>query len=128
MNTEKPKVLIVEDDISSQQYYTIILEDRFDLTIVTTVVEAKKVLNEIEFYVAIVDISLPGDENGIDLIKYMREKFPKKPVAIALTAHAFPQNRIDVMEAGATEFFTKPIMSGVLIEALEKHINSFTKD
>lgn len=124
MAKEKCKILIVEDDISSQQYYTIILEDSFDLEIVSTVAEAKNALAKSEFCVAIIDISLPGGENGIDLLKYMRIEFPGKPVCIALTAHAFPQNRIEAMEAGAAEFFTKPIMSGVLIESLEQHIKA----
>ena len=60
MDKEKTRILIVEDDISSQQYYTIILEDSFDLEIVSTVAEAKKALSKTEFYVAIIDISLPG--------------------------------------------------------------------
>jgi DNA-binding NtrC family response regulator len=124
MSDVKSRILIVEDDISSQQYYTIILEERYDLEIVSTVAEAKKALAQSEFCVAIIDISLPGGENGIDLLKYMREKFPQKPACIALTAHAFPQNRIEAMEAGAAAFFTKPIMSGVLIENLEKHIKA----
>ncbi|MBC8193320.1 MAG: response regulator [Candidatus Marinimicrobia bacterium] len=124
MDKAKPRILIVEDDLSSQQYYTIILENSFDLEIVSTVVEAKKALAKTEFSVAIIDISLPGGENGIDLMRFMREKYPQKPTCIALTAHAFPQNRIEAMEAGAAEFFTKPIMSGVLIASLEKHIEA----
>ncbi|NQV42263.1 MAG: response regulator [Candidatus Marinimicrobia bacterium] len=124
MDKQKHRLLIVEDDISSQQYYTIILEDHYDLEIVSTVAEAKKALVNFKFCVAIIDISLPGGENGIDLMKFMGEKYPEKPTCIALTAHAFPQNRIEAMEAGAAEFFTKPIMSGVLIDSLEKHIKA----
>ena len=59
-------------------------------------------------------------------MNFMREKYPQKPTCIALTAHAFPQNRIEALEAGAAEFFTKPIMSGVLIASLEKHIKALS--
>ena len=124
MDKEQSRGLIVEDDISSQQYYTIILEERFDLEVVATVAEAKKVLSNNEFQVAIVDISLPGGENGIDLIKHVCEKYPVNPKCIVLTAHAFPHIREEALEAGAVEYFTKPIMSGELIASLEKHIKA----
>ena len=74
MENDKAKILVVEDDLSSQQYYTIILEDSYDLKIVSTVIEAKKALGEVDFHMAIIDISLPGEENGIDLIKFMEKE------------------------------------------------------
>ena len=128
MENDKAKILVVEDDLSSQQYYTIILEDSYDLKIVSTVIEAKKALGEVDFHMAIIDISLPGEENGIDLIKFMEKEYPKKPRCIALTAHAFPHTRVEALEVGADEFFTKPIMSGVVIDSLEKHIKSLSDE
>ena len=127
MDRNRPKLLIVEDDLSSQQYYTIILEDKFELKIVSTVVEAKKALAEIEYQVCLVDISLPGGEDGFDLIRFIHENFPKNPITIALTAHAFPHTRVEALEAGAVEFYTKPIMSEPLIESIERQIQSLNK-
>jgi len=116
------KILIVEDDLSSQQYYSVIFEAHYEILIVPTVEEAKQVLREQAFGVAIIDISLPGDEDGIDLIKYLRQKYPQKPVPIVLTAHVFEQNRADTLAAGAAEFFTKPMMSGDLLDAVGKYM------
>jgi len=117
----KPLVLIVEDDISSQQYYEVIFKDEYEIHLASTVAEAKQALKEILFEVAIVDISLPGGESGIDFIKYLGSNYPQKPVAIAVTAHAFPKNRNDVLEAGAVEFFAKPVLSGKLLAAVRKY-------
>ena len=89
---------------------------------VPTVEEAKQALKENVFKVAIIDVSLPGGESGIDLIKFMHDKYPKKPACIALTAHAFPHIRVEALEAGAVEFFTKPIMSGDLLDVVEKYM------
>ena len=122
MSISKLKLLIVEDDISSQQYYSVILSDLYDLTLVATVEKARQALREAEYSLAIIDISLPGDEDGIDLIKFLVNEHPQKLPAIAITAHAFPQNRVEALTAGAVEFFTKPIMSSALISAVEKHI------
>ncbi|MBC8193284.1 MAG: response regulator [FCB group bacterium] len=118
----KPKLLIVEDDISSQQFYTFTLEDSYELFFVPTVSKAKGILKEHDFVASIIDVSLPGEEDGMDLIKYMRQAYPDFSSIIAITAHAFPQNRIDVLEAGAAEFFTKPILEGDLLEVLRKYI------
>jgi len=121
MMSELPKILIVEDDVSSQQYYSIILEGMFEIHIVDSVLAAKKALAKNVFVLALVDISLPGAENGIDLITYFINEFESDLPAIAITAHAFPQNRKVALEAGAVAFFTKPILSNALIEACEEH-------
>ena len=123
MVSSKPNLLVVEDDISSQQYYDIILSDLYELTIVSTVDKAKQALSESEFRLALVDISLPSDENGIDLIKFIAREYGQMLPAIAITAHAFPQNRIEGIEAGAVEFFTKPVLSGILIDAVQKYLH-----
>jgi len=120
----KPKILIAEDDLSSQQYYSIILEDLYDLTIVSTVIDATELLKKNDYQIAIIDISLPGEGNGIDLIQYVKARKKEYPICIALTAHAFPHTRISALEAGAAEFFTKPIMSEALIASIEGHLKS----
>ena len=127
MSDPKPKLLIVEDDLSSQQYYTIILSDLYDLTIVANVENAKQVIQETEFSLAIIDISLPGDEDGIDLIKFLVNEHTQKLPSIAITAHAFPHHREAALAAGAVDFFTKPIMSGILLDAVQKYIHNSPK-
>ncbi len=90
---------------------------------VSTITEAKKALEEESFGIALIDFSLPGGENGLDLIRFLRDEYPDgNPVAIALTAHVFPQNQVEALEAGAKEFLTKPIMSRVLLEIIAKYI------
>ncbi|MCF7827220.1 MAG: response regulator [Candidatus Marinimicrobia bacterium] len=122
MSKAKPGILIVEDDITSQQYYTVILEDEYDLQVVPTAYHAREALKKGKYQLLIVDISLPGEEDGISLMKFIRKDVDKQIPIFAITAHAFPQNRQDALNAGANEFFTKPILSGILIDALKKHI------
>jgi len=122
MSNNKPKLLIVEDDTSSQTYYSVILKGQYDVCIVSTVEDAKTALEENDFSLAIIDISLPGEEDGIDLIKYLVREYSEKLPSIAITAHAFQHNREEALEAGAVEFFTKPIMSGVVLDAVQKYV------
>jgi CheY-like chemotaxis protein len=122
MSDPVQRILIVEDDISSQQYYGNILGDLYELTFVATVNSAKRALNKERFHIAIVDLSLPGDEDGIDLLKFLRHEYGHALPAIAISAHVFPQNREDALAAGAVAFHTKPIMSGDLLTSLQKHM------
>jgi len=116
------KVLIVEDDLLSLQYYSFIFDGKYEICMVPTVEDAKQALAEHSFKVAIVDISLPGGKSGIDLIKNITQELAGKPPPIVVTALAFPEIRLEALEAGAAEFFTKPIMSDVLLDAVEKYL------
>ncbi len=122
MSKFKSKILIVEDDMQSQQYYSFVFKDRYDPYIVSTVSAAKKALRETNFNLAIIDISLPGNEDGFSLLKYIHEQLAHKIPAIAITAHAFPQNRTDALAAGADEFFTKPILGSVLLKVVQRYV------
>ncbi|MBC8193587.1 MAG: response regulator [FCB group bacterium] len=121
MADKRAKILIVEDDLSSQQYYSFVFRGKHEITMVSTIAEAKKALVEQTYEIALIDFSLPGGESGLDLIKYLQQEYPGKTVALALTAHAFPQNKEEVLAAGAVEFLTKPIMSKALLEVIAKY-------
>jgi len=118
----KPKLLIVEDEVYSQVYYSSVLESTYDISIAPTVARAKELLRNTKFKLAIIDLSLPGGEDGLSLIRYLGRKHPEIVASIAITAHAFPNNRADALEAGAAGFYTKPIMTETLLDAVEKYI------
>lgn len=117
-------LLIVEDDISSQQYYSIILDRIYDLCIVPTVQEAKAALSQQSFDLAIIDLSLPGEEDGETLIRYIRGDLNQSLPILVISAHAFPQNRESALQAGGSEFLTKPILSSILLDAIARFIKS----
>jgi DNA-binding response OmpR family regulator len=53
MQNDKPKILIVEDDISSQQYYTTVLGDVYTLVIVPTAEKAREALAKENYHLII---------------------------------------------------------------------------
>ena len=122
MAINKDKILIVEDDRTSQLYYSTILEDVYDLTVAPTADSAREALEQDEFKLAIIDIALPGGEDGTSLIKWIKKEYSDKLPLGAISAHAFPQHREAALEAGADEYFTKPILSGRLIEIIRRYI------
>lgn len=122
MSESRTNILIVEDDISSQNYYSFVFNGKHDIRIVSNILQAKQALAEESFGIALIDLSLPGGENGLDLIKYLdRELSEDGPIAIALTAHVFPHDKAEALAAGASEFLTKPIMSTELLNVIAKY-------
>ncbi len=102
-------VLVVEDDPNSQKLAGFTLKKDFNLHFAESVAEAKEKLSNHDIQLILLDLSLKGDEDGLDLARYLRaqEKWKQIPI-VALTAHAFTSDRDRCMEAGCNEFMTKP--------------------
>jgi len=65
----------------------------------------------------LLDIQMP-DISGIDVANRLREATVPLPVLIAVTAHAFPEQRKAILEAGFTDFLVKPVMMNDLLKML----------
>ncbi|MFH1853479.1 MAG: two-component regulator propeller domain-containing protein [Candidatus Neomarinimicrobiota bacterium] len=119
----KHMVLVVEDDKSNRELMGHYLGDRYRITFAETVLEAKRIMSSNMVDAVVLDLSLRGDEDGLDLVRYMREtpEWEKIPV-IVVTAHAFVSDRNRVLEEGCNEFLTKPLKQSLLIEKLEEHL------
>ncbi len=117
-------ILIIEDDATTQLYYATVLDEKYRLTMTHSAKEARVLLEKETYSLIIVDISLPGDEDGISLLKFLSKAFPQLP-AIAITANAFPEHRSASLEAGADAFVSKPVMGHDLIDIVQKYIQKY---
>ncbi len=116
-------VLVVEDDPNSQKLAGFTLKKDFELFFAESVAEAKEQLSSHDIQMVLLDLSLKGDEDGLDLARFLRstEQWKTLPI-IALTAHAFTSDRDRCMDAGCNEFMTKPFRRLELLEAINKLI------
>lgn len=105
------KVLIVDDDIRNVYALTIALE-QFEMDIIV----AENGREGIEMLqgnpntdIILMDIMMP-EMDGFEAIRRIRElpKYKALPI-IALTAKAMKQSREECLEAGATDYISKPI-------------------
>jgi len=112
-------ILIVEDDPNSRKLAELTLRKDFTLHFAESVVEAKDELLSNDIQLILLDLSLRGDEDGLDLARYIRsgKELSTIPI-IALTAHAFTSDRDRCMEAGCNEFLTKPFRRTDLLEMI----------
>lgn len=112
-------VLIVEDDPLAQQLLKYFLQDVAGFCFASSVVEAKRQIenNSVDFI--LLDLSLEGDENGLDFARYLRqsEKWKKTPI-IVITAHAFNETREECLDAGCDDYLSKPFRKDELFDIL----------
>lgn len=119
----KPMILVVEDDILNQKLITFYLRERYNLCYGASVIESKKCLEESNPELVLLDLSLLGGENGLELCHYMKnsETWNNIPI-IAVTAHAFSETKQACEDAGSDAYMTKPVKKDELIDMIEKYL------
>jgi len=81
--------------------------------------EALDLIRNGEFNLVLMDIQMP-DISGIDVAKIISNELDQIPAMIAVTAHAFPEQRQAILDAGFSDYLSKPITIGILLKALTR--------
>jgi CheY-like chemotaxis protein len=118
---KKPKLLIVEDDFENQKFLQIFLKRKFALQICDSSETFYEKLNNDKFDIILMDISLRGKKDGLQLTRELREmeEYKNLPI-VGLSAHAFQRDKDNAYNAGVDIFLTKPVQNDVLMETLIK--------
>jgi len=120
-NTQSPNILIVEDSpvmsLILQKHLQSIL--KCNILAASTISDAKTHLFEIDIHIIISDIMLPGGENGIDFLKYIRkdQRFHKIKFYV-ITAHNDLSIRTEAYKLNCDGFLYKPFTRDQLREML----------
>lgn len=117
------KALIVDDIPEYVDTMEVYLEDKFDVLTAQSLEEAKSVLKDNPIDLAIIDIRLneedPGNKEGIDLLKWLRERMPEAGV-IVMSAYKEFDYAVEALNAGANYFMRKPIDPDELNSVIDK--------
>ncbi|MHB1688402.1 MAG: response regulator [Ignavibacteriaceae bacterium] len=118
-DVKKPKILITEDDFENQKFLEMFLKKNFVVEICDSDQTFYEHLKSTKFDVILMDISLRGKKNGLELTKELKHMpgYENIPI-VCLTAHAFKKDRDNALEAGVDVFLTKPVENKVLLETL----------
>ncbi len=116
-----PNLLVVEDDSDTRQFMKITLRKHYNVFTAESVAEANDIIMNREVNIVIADVSLGGEESGLDFVSDIRKipRYGKIPV-IAVTAHAFSSDRERCLAAGCNRYFSKPVDHAVLIKTMEE--------
>ena len=112
-------MLIVEDDDLSIMVMRKIFRNDFEIFICDSADEFYEKYSNNNFDIIIMDVSLKGTKNGLELIKEIKElpSFTNTRI-VCFTAHAQSKIRFKALESGADLLITKPVSNKVLQETV----------
>ena len=116
-----PKVLLAEDNRTNQLVFRKMVSALdIDLAIANDGFEAVSAFEAEPPDVIFMDISMPGmdGKEATARIRAMEGSGPNVPI-IAVTAHAMEGDRDMILQAGLTDYLTKPLRKDALLEKLE---------
>jgi len=120
------KILIVDDEpYMRESLQEILSEIGYSCDVCANGKEALNKLEDNEFHLIISDVKMPN-MNGIDLLKALRDKGRDIPF-LFMTAFATVQQAVKAIKKGAEDYLTKPFDPEVLIEKIEKILDSNEK-
>ena len=108
MTQEPAHILVVDDDDRIRdllkRYLT---REAYRVTSAPGAEHARKLMESMQFDLAILDIMMPG-ESGLSLLKSMREGRNRDTPVILLTARGETSSRIEGLRHGADDYLAKP--------------------
>jgi signal transduction histidine kinase/DNA-binding NarL/FixJ family response regulator/HAMP domain-containing protein len=129
LDTGQPvfRLLVVEDDENSRNLMVELLRSvGFEVAAAVNGRDAIEIWEKWRPHLIWMDIRMPVMD-GCEAIAAIKTKMKKSASGmdikiIALTASAFEENRIKVMEHGATDFVRKPFRESDIFQMMERHL------
>jgi DNA-binding NtrC family response regulator len=103
--TEKPTLLIVDDEKPTRDGLRAALEDRYDVYVAENTKAAAELLERDNFDVLLTDFRLPN-EDGLKLIARAKS-LARPPICILMTAYGSEELAVDAMKRGADDYIAK---------------------
>jgi len=117
---ERAMVLIVEDDAINQFTIQIFLKDRYNSVVADSAENAMKILKNNNVDLILMDISIKGDKNGLQLTKELKasKEYSHIPV-IVCTGHVFVEDRQKAAAFGCDDFLAKPFSKQEMLNMVD---------
>lgn len=124
---KKLKILIAEDDETSEMLISIIIENiSKEIITAKTGNEALEICKKNpDIDLILMDIQMP-EMNGYETTKLIRT-FNKDVVIIAQTAYGLAGDREKALEIGCNDYISKPIKQSELLSMINKHVLKLNK-
>lgn len=123
--TEKPRVLVLEDNAESRLLLRHLLRRDFEATLVSGADAALEAAQSQAFDVALLDINLGEKRTGVDVYRAIQAMAQHHDLpALACTAYALPGDRERFLEAGFISYVSKPFVKAELMNALQKAVGT----
>jgi two-component system response regulator PilR (NtrC family) len=121
--TAKPRILIVDDEMSMREMLRIVLRrDGYDVLVAENGRQALDLLQRERVDLLLSDIRMP-DVTGVDVLRAAKDS-NRDIVAFMMTAFASTDTAVEAMRLGAVDYFTKPFSMDELRLKVRHHLES----
>jgi len=119
MNTDTPRVLVVDDEEDNCRNLSDILGDLgCEVQTAHDGPSALELIRRTSFDVALLDLKMPGMD-GLTLCREMKQ-LRSETVAIIVTAYSGPTTAVEAIEAGACHVLSKPVQLPLLLSKVDE--------
>jgi two-component system, OmpR family, response regulator MprA len=116
--TEGANILIVEDERSIASFLRRgLVFEGYDVRVTDNGTEALSITRDTDVDLIVLDIMLPGDVDGIEVCRRIREAGDQVPI-LMLTAKDEVSDRVEGLDAGADDYMVKPFAFEELLARL----------
>lgn len=117
--TEKPKVLIVDDEGPIRQVLAATLMDEFyDVKVADSGDAGLQMMREFQPEITLLDIWMPGRLDGMAVLTEARKEFPNIDI-VMMSGHGTIETAVRATRLGAWDFIEKPLSMDKIIVTLQ---------
>ena len=113
-----PRLLVAEDTDSNYLLVSLMLRREFDIVRASDGEEAVRICRELKPAAILMDVKMPGMD-GLEATRRIRAFDPSVPI-VAVTAFAYDRDRQKALDAGASEYLSKPLNGERLRQTLRE--------
>lgn len=116
--SEKPKVLLVDDNEIIYDVFSVMLEEKIELDYASDGAQALNTIETRQYDIVLMDINLKSDMDGVEVLKKIREgKYAKLPV-VAVTGYAMPGDEQRFLDEGFDAYLSKPLTAEAMLSVV----------
>jgi signal transduction histidine kinase/DNA-binding response OmpR family regulator len=121
--TQRPRVLLADDNADMRQYLTRLLSERYEVTAAPDGQAALDFARMQPPDLVLTDVMMPNLD-GFGLLRQLRSNPATKTVPILLlSARAGEEARVDGLDAGADDYLVKPFSARELLARVQTHLD-----
>lgn len=117
--SDRPRVLVLEDDDEMRASLTMVLEDEgYEVIAAGRAEEAVAQAQEVPFDLIVSDVRLPG-ANGLDAVEKVRERQPAIR-SMVVTGYSSEADSVRALQMGVDHYLRKPFTMNAFLDAVKR--------